>query len=147
MSQLFYKIPTNFSAIIENTGENRKICSEKESINQYIELLLMTCPGEHRFDKNFGSKIWDMDFERVVSRIKWENEFCQYMQDSITNYEHRITNVEITASIQDAVREDPISKSISVKKKVIVKIACRLLSTGEPCLFYNILYLGPLSSE
>lgn len=147
MSQLFYKIPTNFSDIIENTGENRKICSEKESINQYIELLLMTCPGEHRFDKNFGSKIWDMDFERVVSRIKWENEFCQYMQDSITNYEHRITNVEITASIQDAVREDPISKSVSVKKKVIVKIACRLLSTGEQCLFYNILYLGPLSSE
>ena len=147
MKQLYYKLPLKFDSVVENTDENMETCSEKESINQYLELLIMTCPGEHKFDKAFGSHIWDMDFERVVSRSRWEDEFCRYMQEAVVNYEHRITDVEISASIQDVVREDTVFQSVSVKKKAVVKIICQLLSTGEKCLFYYTLYLGPLSSE
>lgn len=147
MGQSYYKIPLRFDSVFENTDENMETCSEKESINQYLELLIMTCPGEHKFDKEFGSHIWDMDFERVVSRNRWEGEFCRYMQQAVTRYECRITDVEISATIHDVVREDSVSQSVSVKKKAVVKIICQLVSTGEKCLFYYTLYLGPLSSE
>jgi phage baseplate assembly protein W len=143
----FYRLPLNFDSVFEHTDEYMKTCSEKESIDQFIEMLIMTCPGEHKFDKNFGSQIWDMDFVKMISRVNWEKDFTHYLIESVTRYEHRITDINVTATISEVDVEDPIYQSVTVKNKASIIIKCKLLSTGENVAFYYTLYLGPISNE
>lgn len=147
MDQTCYKLPIRFEALLGENGAEPQMCSEVESISQHIELLLTTCPGEHKFDKNYGCRIWDMDFERVVSRQKWEEDFSRYIFDAIEQYERRIKDVKIALEIMEVAQEDSVAKTTAIKKKVIVQVKGQLLSTNAPCSYSYKLYLGPLSSE
>ena len=79
MNNSFYKLPIRFDSLFNEEGSQMRMCSELESIDQHIELLLTTCPGEHKFNKNYGCRIWDMDFELVFSRQKWDEDFKRYI--------------------------------------------------------------------
>jgi phage baseplate assembly protein W len=128
-------------------GKKMETCSEIASIDQYIELLLTTCPGEHKFDKRFGCRIWDMDFERVVARKKWEDDFTAYVLEAIQTFEKRLTEVGINIYIKDVTREDHAFQTTAIKKEVTVSVTARLVSNNEHCRFQYALYLGPLSIE
>lgn len=148
MNQRFYRMPLRFDFIMNNeSAEQMETCSELESIDRHIELLLTTCPGEHKFDKNFGCRIWDMDFERVVSRKKWEEDFTICIKEAVEKFEPRLTNVSAFIQIMEVTREDIASKSTAIKKKVTVHIKAKLISTNEYAVFKYIVFLGPLSTE
>jgi phage baseplate assembly protein W len=147
MRNNFYKLPIRFDSIFDEKGGDMPMCSEIESIDQHIELLLTTCPGEHKFDKNFGCRIWDMDFERVVSRKQWEDDFKAYVLESTQNYEPRLKNISVNISIKDVTRQDYTLQTTAIKKEVLVYINAYLVSSGEPCSFHFLLYLGPLSID
>jgi len=107
----------------------------------------MTCPGEHKYDPEFGCKIWDLDFEKVVSRSRWENQFIQFVEEAIRKYELRIDNVEPRVDFFDTREMFELSGATTVRKRVDIKIDARIISTGTYCCFYYSLYLGPLSSD
>lgn len=54
------QIALDFEALLSEDVENSRLasCSEIESIDQFIELLISTAPGEHAFDKEFGCEIF-----------------------------------------------------------------------------------------
>lgn len=60
METKFCKLPLDFEALLSEDVENSRLasCSEIESIDQFIELLISTAPGEHAFDKEFGCEIF-----------------------------------------------------------------------------------------
>lgn len=147
MNNSFYKLPIRFDSLINEEGVQMRMCSELESIDQHIELLLTTCPGEHKFNKNYGCRIWDMDFERVVSRQKWEEDFKRYIEESILKFEPRLQHITIAIQIMEVAREDRVLKTTAIKKKVQVFINADLVSSGERCGFDYTLYLGPLTTE
>ncbi|MCL1941988.1 MAG: GPW/gp25 family protein [Candidatus Azobacteroides sp.] len=147
MKNNFYKLPIRFDSIFDEKGGDMPMCSEIESIDQYLELLLTTCPGEHKFNKNFGCKIWDMDFERVVSRRKWEDDFRACISEAVRKFEQRLKGVTVSIHIVEVTREDFLMKVTAIKKKVIVQINGILVSSNERCGFRYALFLGPLSSE
>ncbi|NDV78484.1 GPW/gp25 family protein [Dysgonomonas sp. 511] len=142
-----YKLPINFDSVFDEDGKKMSTCSEVSSIDQYIELLLTTCPGEHKFDKQFGCRIWDMDFERVVSRKKWEDDFAAHILNAVQTYEKRLKDVSVTLNIQEVSRQDYTLQTTAIKKEVKVYIRSRLVSNNEPCKFQYALFLGPLSTE
>jgi phage baseplate assembly protein W len=144
---LFHKLPVRFNTTSERGVFEMSSCTEKESIDQHIELILTTCPGEHKFNKNFGCRIWDMDFELVFSRKKWEDDFTAHIRQAIRNFEQRLTNIKIKIQIMEVAREDLAMKTTAIKKKIVVFINGKLASTDEPCGFHYTLYLGPLSTE
>jgi len=146
-SPQYYKIPIKFDSVFNEDGKKMATCDEVGSIDQYIELLLTTCPGEHKFDKNFGCRIWDMDFERVVFRKKWEDDFTFYIQEAVQIFEKRLKNVNVSINIKDVARENYMLQTTAIKKEVIVYIESQLVSNNEPCKFQYTLYLGPLSTE
>jgi len=147
MDRTCYKLPIRFDALSGENGKESAMCSELESIDQHIELLLTTCPGEHKFDKNYGCRIWDMDFERVVFREKWESDFKRYIEEAIIKYEPRLREVSVTIRIMEVVKEDKVMKSTAIKKKVQVLVDAIRASCGEGCGFNYALYLGPLTTE
>ena len=105
-------MPLRFDPYSNESGEWFERCSEKESIDYFLEVLLTTCPGEHRFDKKFGTAIWEMDFERIVSLSEWKNRFITYLSEAVSRYEKRITNVIYDVQVSDVVRETNLDKNL-----------------------------------
>jgi phage baseplate assembly protein W len=98
------------------------------SISQYIELIIFTRYGEHRFKPDFGCEIWDLDFELIISESMWEEKLRQSLLRSITRYEQRIYNVT------------------EIKKKVEIIVKGKMQQTGENYSFNISLFLSPLSA-
>jgi phage baseplate assembly protein W len=145
MGHDFYKLPIKFNTDSGVIAISK--CNELESIDQSIELILTTCPGEHRFNKNFGCRIWDMDFELVFSRKKWEETFTEHIRAAIRDFEKRLQDVNVSLHITEVSRADKIIQSTAIKKQVSVFVSGSLVSSGEHCKLKYILYLSPLSTE
>lgn len=147
MAKKFYTTPLDFSSIFTNGSLSIPTCTEKESIDRNIELLISTYPGEHRFNKNWGCRICEMDFINVNSLKNWEDEFKKHIKESITRFEKRLANLLIEIQIADVSHQDDTQKTVAIKKRLTVYINADLVSTGEKCGFRYIMYLGPLSTE
>ncbi len=132
-----YKLPLDFVRMFESNIRNLSKCNEKESIDQNIEMIITTCPGEHKYDPEFGCQIWDLDFEKIVSKSIWEKQFIKFVGDAVKKYESRICEVEPSIHISD----------IKKRTKVDIRIDAKIVSTGTRCCFYYSLYLEPLSSK
>jgi phage baseplate assembly protein W len=142
-----YKLPIDFSRLFESDIRNLSKQNEKDSIDQNLELIITTCPGEHKYDPKFGCQVWNLDFERVVSKSLWEGKFLQFISESIKKYEPRIYDVETHITFFDTKKEDMITGATFIKKRVEINIDARLISNGAKCRFYYSLYLGPLNSD
>lgn len=116
------------------------------SISQYIELIIFTRYGEHRYDPNFGCEIWDLDFELIVSERMWEEKLRQSLLRSITKYEQRIYDVQIDAHIKEVSKFYPLRNVNEIKKKVEIIINGKMQQTGENYTFITSLFLSPLSA-
>ncbi len=144
MSGKYYKLPLNFNHFFE-TGSFEK-CSELVSIDQHIELLLTTCPGEHRFDVNFGCEIWLLDFDHNSTTNKWKKLFHDYVMESIVTYEKRISRVVVNINITEVVRSE-LSDRTTIRRRVEITVEAVLNSTKQNCYFgYNI-FLGPITNQ
>ena len=143
----YYKLPMDFVRIFEPDIRNLSMCSEKESIEKNIELIITTSPGESKYDPNFGCKIWDLDFERVVSKSRWEEKFVKHITDSLNAYEQRVSDVSARVSFIDVRNVYEFSKMASIRKRADIYIDATVISTGTRCCFFYSLYLGPLSSD
>lgn len=147
MKETYYKLPLNFGRFFEENGGRLEKCTEVESIDQHIELLLTTCPGEHRFDPDFGCRIWELDFQVIASFKKWNDLFGQYVTEAIARYETRLADLAVDIQLREIVKEERANSSIAVRKRADIYVKARLVSTGEPVRLGYTLYLGPLSNE
>ena len=140
-----YKIPLQFSHLFESGDLSR--CNEIESIDRNLELIITTCPGEHKYDPGFGCGIWYLDFENVVSVQQWENEFMNYISDAVRKYEPRIRELSTKINFFDVKNQHDLTGAISIRKRVDIQIDSIILSSGKKYCFYYSIYLGPLSSS
>jgi phage baseplate assembly protein W len=147
METNYYKLPLQLSNFF--TGENDQLtqCSLLESIDQHLELLLMTSPGEHVFNQQFGTRIWELDFELVYSQSKWKERFSGFVLEAIKANEKRISEVDVDVYIREVVREDTKLDSVTIRKRVDIYVHGVLPESNQRCAFNYYLYLGPLSSE
>lgn len=143
----FYKLPLNISTLLSDGYRSLPRCSEKESIDGNIELLFITCPGEHKFNLDYGCRIWELDFERIVSQKQWEEDFSRYLTDAINHYEPRLYDVEVKVLVGEVTLQDAVEDTTMIKKKADVFVSAVLVSTNEPCRFRYKIFLGPISSE
>lgn len=145
----FCKLPLNIKDLLSEDVKHSRLqtCSEKESIDQFLNLLISTCLGEHDYDKEFGCKIFDLDFERITSRTRWEGKFTEYIKEAISRYEKRLTNVDVRVQINDKIRQDTVFETSTIKKQTQIWVTGNLLQTGERCSFYYVIYLGPISTK
>lgn len=142
-----YKLPLRIESFFNEQGGKLQRCTMLESIDQHLELLLTTCPGEHAFDPQFGTRIWEMDFEQVTSRARWEEQFADFVHKAVTDYEKRLHQVQVKIQIKDVLYEQSMLKAVSIRKRVEIYVLGNLIHTGQRCGFNYTLYMGPLSSE
>jgi phage baseplate assembly protein W len=142
-----YKLPIDYSRFFESNIRNLSIINEKDSIQQNLELILTTSPGEHKYDLEYGCKIWNLDFERVASRSYWEEQFIQYISEAVKQYEPRLYDIETAIGIVDTKRDELLMKAVFIKTKVNIRIDARIAGTGEKFRFFYSLFLGPLHPD
>lgn len=147
MNERYYKVPFDFGLLLDSDHPDVAMCSELESIDQHIELLIMTYPGEHSYDRRFGTDIWEMDFERIVSLNVWKTRFSECLATAISRYEKRIADCHFNLVVDDVLLAAGWSKNVSVKKRVDIYIDALVKSTDARCRFCYTLYLGPLAKN
>lgn len=147
MDERYYKMPLDFCALLDENNGRVELCSELESVDQHIELLILTYPGEHVFDRTYGTQIWELDFERIVSLDAWKTKFAECLARAISLYEKRISNCNFRLEVEDVLLENGMVNHVSVKKRVDVFVDAVLNSTGDRCRLHYKLYLGPLSKD
>lgn len=143
----YYSLPLDLSAIIDEDPEPLKRCSEVQSIDSHLDILLTTCPGEHKFDPNWGCRLWDLDFEIITSQNKWEVRCEEFLTQMITAYEQRLKDVKVSVKIAEVTRTDKVFRTPAVKKKVNIFVESAFKTTGEKYCFHYQLYMGPIASE
>ena len=145
MRMTCYKMPLLFSRLFES-GDLLQ-CNVEDSIDRNLELIITTCPGEHKFDPGYGCNIWDLDFENVISVQRWENDFIAFISQAIKKYEPRIIETETKVNFLDVKNQHEFSGAISIRKRADIHIFAEIINTGKKCCFFYSLYLGPLTSD
>lgn len=140
---LYFK-PLRFKNIAQ--GRDMQTQDLGASISQYIELIIFTRYGEHRYNPEFGCEIWDMDFELIQSETIWEEKLRQSLLRSIKKFEKRIYDIDIDVHISEINKFYPLRNVSEIKKRVEIVIKGRLNKTGEHYTFSTSLFLSPLSA-
>jgi phage baseplate assembly protein W len=147
MNQNYYKLPLDISRFFSDSGGELERCPEVESIDQFLAAILTTRPSEHSFDSLFGTRLWELDFENIVSKSAWEERFIGYVKSAVIKNEKRLKDLDVQIDVRDVLREEVAMQGFSVRKRVDVIILGTLVSTNKQVGFKHILYLGPLSKD
>ncbi|QXV65593.1 GPW/gp25 family protein [Mucilaginibacter sp. 21P] len=139
-----YKKPLLFNQLLR--GRDLETQDLGASISQYLELIIFTRFGEHRFKPDFGCEIWELDFELIVSESTWEEKLRQSLLKSITTHEQRIYDVSLDVRIKEVNKFYPLRNVSEIKKSVEIVVKGKIQQTGETYMFSTSLYLNPLST-
>lgn len=141
MDGRFITLPIVSEKLIKNQLVNK--CDIKESISNYLHLLLTSSFGECDFDETFGCEIWDMDFNNVISNNKLKYAISDSLLKSIKNKEKRLSNVEIVIEIEQ--QENSLKNKTRIKKRVFITTKGVIKKTNEQFEYREDFYIGPLS--
>lgn len=147
MKHGYYKLPLNIGRFFTEGGGQLEQYGELESIDRFLDLLLITCPGEHAFNQKFGTKVWDFDFENVVSKTAWEERFVRYIKQAVEDNEKRLKDIDVQIHMRDVLREEAYMNSVTIHKRVDVVITGIVISSNKRHGFKYVMYMGPLSRE
>lgn len=141
MKGAFYKLPINFNEIIQKKELEKT--SLEHSIAQQIILLATTTFGECKFDENFGSKIWEIDFDLLMNENTLKEIISKTMKQSLLLHENRIKVNEIKVELSEI--KFHVQDLKRAKKKVDIIIDATVKSTNRPFDFKGYFFVGPLS--
>jgi len=141
MAKPYYQAPLDFKRFFEQK-ELRKLTLQ-ESISQFISIIITTYFEEYTYDDDFGSEIWETDFDLLVNTNVLKEQIKRSLKNQIDTYEKRLTNVSLVINL----REDVSGKSnkIRLKKFLNISIVGTIVKTDEPYRFTGDYYMAPLS--
>jgi len=142
MSSLLYKKPLRLNRILSN--KDLDAAGLGKSISQNIELMIFTRFGEHRFDREYGCEIWDLDFELIVSETMWEERFKRSLLRSVVRNEPRLYDIEVKIEMNEVENTFSAMNYKEIKKKVGISLRGKIGITGESYYFNTAIFLSPL---
>ena len=142
MEEQNYTLPLALDKLV--AGHLHPKCPDREAIHQHIYLLMVTHFDETRFDRNYGCALWENDFA-VLSQIKWKDLIRESLEDAINRYEPRLANTKIRVEVEEF---EVLTKTNNyVRKRVGVEVKATIRRTNEPFVFFERIFISPLSIE
>ncbi len=146
MTPRYYELPIKFDLLMSRNVE-LPLCDLKKSIAQNIYLIITSRFRENRYDDSFGCELWDMDFELVHNESMWVERIRKSVLNSIINHETRIYSIYTDIQISQEEKIFSLNKSMGVKKRLTIKVDCKIKETGEDYMFNTNIYLSPISLD
>ncbi|CAM4124347.1 MULTISPECIES: GPW/gp25 family protein [Flavobacterium] len=141
MKDLYYKIPFDYKKL--SNGEDTTKVTIEESLAQFISVIISTIFGEYKYDEEFGTIIWDTDFNLLANPNKLKDMIKESIHEKVNQYEKRLTVTEVTLGVN----ENTLSyeTNIRVKKRLDITVYGVIKNTNEPYYFKSSYYLAPFS--
>jgi phage baseplate assembly protein W len=141
MKDLFYKIPFDFKKL--TVGQDAQKVTIEESLAQYISLIITTIFGEYKYDEDFGTVIWETDFNLLANPNQIKDQIKDSVQQKVKQYEQRLIVTDVTL----AVVEDTLNfeANIRVKKRLDIIVYGIIKQTNQPYYYRSSYYLAPFS--
>ena len=140
MAKPYYQAPFDFKRFFEKK-EFKKL-SLRESISQFISVIITTYFQEYSFDENFGSEIWETDFDLLVNANVLKERIKKSLTEQIKTYEKRLTNMDLNIELMEKVSN---TNKVRLKKYLFITIRGTIVKTDEPFVFTGDYFLAPLS--
>ncbi len=128
-----------------NLLKGKKECSLEESIAQYLMMLITSRYGEIAGKNDFGSEIWELEFNQLVKIYEWEEKVRLSLERTIAKYEKRLLDTKVIVTLSE-IDIDLDSKQYSkVRRRAIIGVTGIIINTGMPFNFDTSIYVSPLS--
>lgn len=141
MRDLFYKIPIDFKRL--SSGEDIRKVTIEESLAQYISLIITTIFGEYKYDTEFGTIIWETDFNLLANANQLKDMIKESVHEKVKKYEKRLIITDVTLGVS----EDTVSyeRNIRVKKRLDIVVYGVIKKTNQPYYYKSSYFLAPFS--
>lgn len=141
MNELFYKIPLDYKKLTVG-GDVQKVTIE-ESLAQFISLVITTIFGEYKYDEEFGTVIWETDFNLLANPNQIKDQIKESVFEKVKKYEQRLIVTDVTLNVV----EDTLSfeTNIRVKKRLNIVVYGIMKQTNQPYYYSSSYYLAPFS--
>ena len=126
------------------TSKKMKRCSYEESIAQHIMLLILSHHGEVIGKDDFGSMIWELEFNQLVKASDWEDGVRNSLLLAINKYETRLDEINVDVTLSE-VEEEPRNNISHVKRKAHISVTGKIKETSAPFHFKTSVNISPLS--
>ncbi|BFM45659.1 GPW/gp25 family protein [Flavobacterium sp. CFS9] len=136
----YLKYPVNFKSLVRGSQDN--FCKIEESIAYNIMMIITTSFGEIPEIPNYGSVIWDLEFNQHIKKRDWEDLVRKSLLKSIAEFERRLTLSEVTISL-DEIDNTELGSSIRRKANIVVK--GDIIESLMPFSFHTKLNISPIS--
>ena len=141
MAKPYYQIPFDFNRFFEK--KELKKLTLRDSISQFISLIITTYFEEYTYDENFGSEIWETDFDLLVNANLLKERIKNSLKNQIHSYEKRLDNLDLNVELMESLSEQ--SQKVRLKKYLYITVTGTIIKTDEPFRFTGDYYLAPLS--
>lgn len=141
MRDLYYKLPFDYRKL--TTGNDVTKVTIEESLAQFITVIVSTIFGEYKYDEDFGTIIWDTDFNLLANPNKLKDMIKESVHEKVNQYEKRLQVTEVTLGVS----ENTLSyeTKIRVKKRLDIVVYGIIKKTNQPYYFKSTYYLAPFS--
>ncbi len=141
MNPLFYRIPFDFKKL--TVGEDVTKVTIEESLAQFISLIITTVFGEYKYDEDFGTIIWETDFNQLANPTQLKDQIKESVFEKVKQYEKRLIVTDVVLSVV----EDTLSYEVKirVKKRLDIIVYGIIKQTNQPYYFKSSYYLAPFS--
>lgn len=131
-----YKIPLALENIISAKKHPRYAI--ERSIKDFLDMIILTNPGEYRRDELFGCSIWEKEFEILPLESRWQSQIKAAILKSVESFEPRLNQPKVN------VRTDETSV---LMKKIEISITGKIHQTGEQFEYTKTIYMCPKSID
>lgn len=141
MKELYFRLPFDYKKL--TTGNDATKVTMEESLAQFITVIISTIFGEYKYDEDFGTIIWDTDFDLLANPTKLKDLIKESVQEKVGKYEKRLRVTEVTLGVN----EDTLSHEtkIRVKKRLDIVVYGIIKKTNQPYYFRSSYFLAPIS--
>lgn len=137
----YLKMPLRLQSAVDKKLQR---CSYQESIAQHIMLLILSHNGEVIGREDFGSMIWDLEFNQLVKISDWEEGVKNSLIRTIEKYEKRLQDIDVNVTLLE-IEEENANKISHIRRKAQIAVTGIMDKTGEKFNFNTSLYISPLS--
>ncbi|MCT4671806.1 MAG: GPW/gp25 family protein [Prolixibacteraceae bacterium] len=139
----FLKLPIDFDHFLKGGALGR--CSYEESIAQHLMLLITSRYGEVVGKGDYGSAIWELEFNQLVKINEWEEVVRNSLIEVIDKYEKRIEMVNVQVILSEINDDMHHRKDSYIRRKASINISAELVGMNLPFHFNTIVYISPLA--
>lgn len=141
MNRSYYQTAFDFERFFEQK-EMPKL-TLRESIAQYITLVITTCFGEYTHDDEFGSLIWETDFDLLANTNTLKEDIRKSLLEKLKEYENRTTDTRVEVSLGENLSNT--SNRVRLKKYLTVNVETTVRKTNERLRVSGDYMIAPLA--